>query len=170
MPTAASAMRLHRAMSERLYLVERRDRSEASASGLAALRLEFAVSSARQVTSTPSLSAGYPRARAPTTSSARVCASICSSSTTRCALLSEVRAQPHLPATDPLDSLPTRARVQEEQLAKCTSYLGDCHQHLRNIMRCLERLQLRLQHLQGGPETDQRCACIFSCIGGAITN
>ena len=42
-PTAASAMRLHRAMSERLYLVERRDRSEASASGLAALRLEFAV-------------------------------------------------------------------------------------------------------------------------------
>jgi hypothetical protein len=42
-PTAASAMRLHRAMSERLYLVERRDRSEVSASGLVALRLEFAV-------------------------------------------------------------------------------------------------------------------------------
>ena len=30
-------------MSEQLYLVERRDRSEASASGRAALRLEFAV-------------------------------------------------------------------------------------------------------------------------------
>ena len=30
-PTAASAMRLHRALSERLYLVERRDRSEVRA-------------------------------------------------------------------------------------------------------------------------------------------
>ena len=57
----------------------------------------------------------------------------------------------HPPATNPLDSLLTRARVQEEQLAKCKSYLGDCHQHLRNIiingmtLKATEVLKLKLE-------------------------
>ena len=41
--SAAAAARLERALSERLYLIERRDASETSPSGLVALRHEFAV-------------------------------------------------------------------------------------------------------------------------------
>ena len=57
----------------------------------------------------------------------------------------------HPPTTNPLDSLPTCARVQEEQLTKCKSYLGDCHQHLRNIiingmtLKATEVLKLKLE-------------------------
>ena len=41
--SVASAQRLERAMSERLYLIERRDLSEVSQSGLVSLRVQFAV-------------------------------------------------------------------------------------------------------------------------------
>ena len=40
---AAAAARMERALSERLYLIERRDESECSPSGLVALRHAFAV-------------------------------------------------------------------------------------------------------------------------------
>ena len=41
--SAAAAARLERAMSERLYLIDRRDASEVSPSGVVALRAEFAI-------------------------------------------------------------------------------------------------------------------------------